>query len=111
MVKLNRNENGMNIGSQKAGGSINNITGGNISIGKKKVKDGELKPCPFCGGKANIDRMGTGRVSMQISCEDCGCSLETGETWIDENSSWNQRETNVTNITNNYAPINIDNRD
>lgn len=51
----------------------------------------ELKPCPFCGGTACIDRMGTARVSMKISCEYCGCSIETGETWIDEHSSWNTR--------------------
>jgi Lar family restriction alleviation protein len=52
-----------------------------------------LKPCPFCGGKAEIQRMGTGRQSMIIECVECGCSLETGETWIDEHSSWNQRIT------------------
>ena len=51
----------------------------------------ELKPCPFCGGSASIDRMGTSRVSMQIMCDDCGAFVETGETWIDEKSHWNQR--------------------
>ena len=54
----------------------------------------ELKPCPFCGGEAEIERMGTHRVSMIITCSDCGCSVESGETWIDEHSRWNQRETN-----------------
>jgi len=57
----------------------------------------ELQPCPFCSGKAVIDRMGTNRVSMQISCEDCGASIESGETWINEHSKWNTR-----------APINKD---
>ena len=51
----------------------------------------ELKPCPFCGGSAVIDSMGTGRASMKISCEDCGASVESGDTWIDENSAWNTR--------------------
>lgn len=51
----------------------------------------ELKPCPFCGGKAQIERYGNNRQSMQIRCEDCGCFLETGETWIDENCHWNKR--------------------
>ena len=59
------------------------------------MKDNELKPCPFCGGEAHIDRMGTGRASMSISCEDCGTNMETGETWIDENSHWNQRVTDA----------------
>ena len=40
----------------------------------------ELKPCPFCGGECEIERMGTNRVSMQYRCTECGCSLETGET-------------------------------
>lgn len=51
----------------------------------------ELKPCPFCGGEAHIERMGTNRVSMQIECGNCGAEMETGETWIDENSAWNIR--------------------
>ena len=53
----------------------------------------ELKPCPFCGGSASIDRMGNSRVSMQISCDNCGCHFESGEIWIDEYSHWNKRAT------------------
>ena len=48
------------------------------------MSDVKLKPCPFCGGECYIERMGTGRVSMQYQCGECGCSLETGETWLDE---------------------------
>lgn len=51
----------------------------------------KLKPCPFCGGKAQVDRMGTNRASMIISCEDCGCTLESGETCINKNTYWNIR--------------------
>jgi len=52
----------------------------------------KLRNCPFCGGKAGVERQGTHRVSMIISCVDCGCKLETGETgWIDKNTSWNKR--------------------
>ena len=57
--------------------------------------DEELKPCPFCGGEAEVKRMGTNRVSMIIGCAECSCELETGETWIDKNINWNQREHNT----------------
>ena len=57
--------------------------------------DEELKPCPFCGGEAEVKRMGTNRVSMIIGCVECSCELETGETWIDKNINWNQREHNT----------------
>ena len=55
------------------------------------MSDIKLKPCPFCGGKCEIERMGTGRVSMQYQCGECGCSLETGETWLDDDCRWNER--------------------
>jgi len=41
----------------------------------------ELKTCPFCKGKAEIVRMGTIRRSMIIACEDCGCTLESGDVF------------------------------
>jgi hypothetical protein len=50
----------------------------------------ELKPCPFCGGEAEFDRKGTSRVSCIVKCTDCGCTLETGETWA-SGQSWNTR--------------------
>lgn len=51
----------------------------------------ELLPCPFCGGKAEIMRRGTGRVSMQIQCQECGCEMETSETFLGPHCSWNTR--------------------
>ncbi len=51
-----------------------------------------LKPCPFCGGEAEIQRVGTRSQSMQYACTDCGAFLETGETDIgQENPQWNHR--------------------
>lgn len=53
-----------------------------------------LKPCPFCKGKAVIERKGTARASMIIACENCGCRLETGEIQgmtKPENYRWNTR--------------------
>ena len=50
-----------------------------------------LLPCPFCGGEAEVERSGTNRRSHIIACTDCGCRLETGETW-NAGSAWNTRQ-------------------
>lgn len=54
------------------------------------VPENELLPCPFCGGKAVYDRVGTHKVSCIILCIDCGCRLETGEEW-NSGRRWNTR--------------------
>jgi len=38
-----------------------------------------LKPCPFCGGEATIERKGTARQSMIIACTNCGGRHESGD--------------------------------
>ncbi len=56
----------------------------------------KLKPCPFCGGGAEIERPGTAKQSMIIACEDCGCRVESGDvTGFTEPHrwQWNQRAT------------------
>lgn len=50
----------------------------------------KLKPCPFCGGEAEITQYGDSRKSTQYDCTDCGCSLETSETF-NHGSLWNKR--------------------
>lgn len=57
----------------------------------------ELKPCPFCGGQAEISQYGTGRQITQYSCTDCGASLETGETF-NHGARWNHREQLTVNL-------------
>lgn len=49
-----------------------------------------LKPCPFCGGEAHIERYGNRRQSTVYACLDCGCRLETGEEQ-DYGMRWNKR--------------------
>lgn len=50
-----------------------------------------LAPCPFCGGKAEVERVGSARQSTIYRCTNCSCSLETGEVFnIGEH--WNHRE-------------------
>lgn len=51
----------------------------------------ELKPCPFCGGDAEIKIMGSDRTGMLIGCTECNCDFETFETCIDEDIAWNKR--------------------
>lgn len=54
------------------------------------IAEKDLLPCPFCGGKAAYERMGTARQSCIVSCESCACTLETGEVWSC-GQRWNQR--------------------
>lgn len=54
----------------------------------------ELKPCPFCGGEAEVEQKGSNRRSHIIRCQDCNCSLETGETW-NAGAQWNTRSDTV----------------
>ena len=56
----------------------------------------KLKLCPFCGGYPEIIRTGTSRRSMIISCEDCGCTVESGDIvglTEPKDWSWNTRYT------------------
>lgn len=48
-----------------------------------------LKPCPFCGGEAQVERYGTARASSIVSCSECGCTLESNEQGAGHN--WNRR--------------------
>lgn len=55
---------------------------------------GELKPCPFCGGTAEILRVGSARASMQIGCSFCGAFMESGDVvglTKPEDYRWNRR--------------------
>ena len=55
----------------------------------------KLKPCPFCGGEAGYAREGTGRVSCQVSCTNCGAHHESGDSDWSNGSSWNRRPEEV----------------
>lgn len=54
------------------------------------VPEDQLAPCPFCGAKAEYERLGTHRTSCVIACTMCGCNLETGETF-NCGTAWNTR--------------------
>ena len=55
----------------------------------------ELKPCPFCGGKAfctNVLPTYGCDVMYRVFCEDC--NINTPSKWTEEKAieAWNRRE-------------------
>ena len=50
----------------------------------------ELLPCPFCGGSAEVERLGTYRASMIIMCSVCGANVRASIRLSD--SIWNDRQ-------------------
>ena len=51
----------------------------------------ELKPCPFCGGKAEIVSMGVDRQVSVVLCEECGGGTMLKETEAEAIDAWNRR--------------------
>lgn len=50
-----------------------------------------LKSCPFCGGKAEFERIGDRRQSCIVACQECGCRLESDEEGDRCGEQWNRR--------------------
>ena len=56
----------------------------------------ELKPCPFCGGKARVREIRTSVYNpvLRIECEDCHCSI--GDFYANSHGRieevWNRRD-------------------
>ena len=58
------------------------------------MENKDLKPCPFCGGEAEIGRIGSRHSSMIYRCTECGCMLETSEdavSLMNGHLLWNYR--------------------
>lgn len=51
-----------------------------------------LKPCPFCGAEAEVEREGTSRQSCVVKCTECHCTLESNEVGFGK--WWNRRFNN-----------------
>ena len=50
----------------------------------------ELKPCPFCGGKAEV--IGSGKYSDYLAkCSSCGATSEYKSTPEEAAEAWNKR--------------------
>lgn len=63
---------------------------GSATMAVKMLADADLLPCPFCGGAAKFERLGTARQSCIVACDNCGARLETGEIW-NRGAQWNTR--------------------
>lgn len=55
----------------------------------------ELKPCPFCGSKADLEitSLFEGDTSFVVSCTGCGCELLARHNATEQEAidAWNQR--------------------
>ena len=51
----------------------------------------DLKPCPFCGGHAYLERTGTRHQSCIVACSDCGARHESSDEDERSGQSWNRR--------------------
>jgi len=51
----------------------------------------KLKPCPFCDGEAEFERLGNHRQSCIVACTMCGARHESSDEGEHCGSSWNHR--------------------
>lgn len=49
----------------------------------------ELLPCPFCGGDASLEDIGSANQACLIACTRCGCWVQSSEIGYGE--AWNRR--------------------
>lgn len=74
------------------------VSGGSCYEGKycqcvacEKYKNIELLPCPFCGGKATVERSAECYEEYEVCCDECGAKA----AWDNDKDSavklWNTR--------------------
>ena len=55
----------------------------------------ELKPCPFCGGEAEIISGASNRQVFFVTCDTCGAETPwIARTKAEAAEAWNRRATN-----------------
>lgn len=64
-------------------------------MGNNRVQDSEareqLRPCPFCGGEANIYQMHFCGTTYTCECSDCGIETKPMDTEAEAIEAWNRR--------------------
>ena len=59
----------------------------------KQQNQSNLKPCPFCGGKATVDNIGDGTIPFpyRVFCTTCYVETDTYKSRDEAIASWNYR--------------------
>ena len=60
-----------------------------IKIVRAEIK--ELKPCPFCGGKAEIEMDDSWYWNYHVLCQECKIGTDCYETADEAIEAWNRR--------------------
>ena len=56
----------------------------------------KLKPCPFCGGEAELVNIGTNLCDpITVECKQCKCNTQWFDRSCDAIEAWNRRTSNV----------------
>ena len=53
----------------------------------------EIKQCPFCGGKAEVNHVSLGgyETGYDVRCPDCGCGTDYCDKRQQAIDAWNRR--------------------
>ena len=64
-------------------------------MGNNRVQDPgaweQLRPCPFCGGEANIYQMHFWGTTYTCECSNCGIETKPMDTEAEAIEAWNRR--------------------
>lgn len=63
---------------------------------------GELKPCPFCGGEACLDKSYSYFRDFTIYCQECDCVFTVDSVLATEKEvcdAWNKRDNTIEKLT------------
>lgn len=71
-------------------------------MGNNRVQDSgareQLRPCPFCGGEANIYQMHFWGTTYTCECSDCGIETKPMDTEAEAIEAWNRRVATDKNV-------------